>query len=309
LKFSTTIILFITLSLLNKKSLSAQEVVGNNYGINGGIIIAIGNKIDRIGISINAYYLKNNFQVNPEFRVYYNFKNLGPKKQYIEAHAALGIVYGYGEKNYTDTNFFYSSVSNHSFSKNSVGYSFNYYFNPIGTAQQTGILAFQFNQFSFLAENDIFALPKLDRYRTGAFLFQYRKEKTQVGINSTLFTGQMGNKILDKKYPHSNLYKSSSGGKYTSSSHGLLSAQFQHILPNHHKIQASLGIDAERVRHAIQNRLIHDQLFLPKKWQNKHGAHIPMLDQNGKQFLFKEDQKVKKANLYFNLFSNPSIFY
>jgi len=195
--------------LLNRITLSAQEVAGDNYGINGGIIIALGNKIDRIGISINAY----NFQINPEFRVYYNFKNLGPKKQYLEAHAALGIVYGYGEKNYTDTNFFYSSVSNHTYSKNSVGYSFNYYFNPIGTSQQTGILSFQFNQFSFLAENDIFARPKLDRYRTGAFLFQYRKEKTQVGINSTLFTGQMGNKIHDEKYPYSNLYKSNSGGK------------------------------------------------------------------------------------------------
>jgi hypothetical protein len=295
--------------MLNSKSLLAQEIAGNNYGINGGVIIAIGNKIDRIGISINAYYLKNNFQVNPEFRVYYNFKNLGPKKKYIEAQAALGIVYGYGDKIYTDTNYFYSSVSNHSFNKNSLGYSFNYYFNPIGTSQQTGILSFQFNRFSFLAENDIFARPKLDRFRTGAFLFQYRKDKTQIGVNSTLFTGQMGKKVHDEKYPYSNLYKSSSEGKYTSSSHGLLSAQFQYILPNHHKIQANLGVDAELVRHAIQNRLIHDQIFLPKKWQSKTGAHIPIIDQNGEQFLFKKDQKIKKPSLYFNLFSNPSIFY
>mgnify|MGYP001985987886 FL=1 len=309
MKFYTSIILLISFSLLNRNTLSAQEIVENNYGINGGIIIAIGNKIDRIGISINAYYLKNNIQVNPEFRVYYNFKNLGPKKQYIEAHAALGVVYGYGKKNYTDTNFFFSSVSNHTYSKNSIGYSFNYYFNPIGTSQQTGILSFQFNQFSFLAENDIFARPQLDRYRTGAFLFQYRKEKTQFGINSTLFTGQMGSKIHDEKYPRSNLYESNAGGKYTASSHGLLSAQIQHILPNHHKIQANLGIDAERVRHAIQNRLIHDQIFLPKKWRSKSGAHIPMLDQDGKQFLFKDNQKVKKPSIYLNMFSNPSIFY
>jgi len=309
LKFYTTIILFCVLSFLNRSTISAQEVTGNNYGISGGIIIALGNKIDRIGISINAYYLKDNFQINPEFRIYYNFKNLGPKKKYIEAHVALGIVYGYGERNYTDTNFFYSSVSNHTYRENSLGYSFNYYTNPIGTSQQTGILSFQFNQFSFLAENDIFARPKLDRYRTGAFLLQYRNERTQIGIKSTLFTGQMGNKVYDKKYPYSNLYKSNAGGKYTASSHGLLSAQFQHVLPNHHKIQANLGVDSERVRHAIQNRLIHDQIFLPKRWRSQSGAHIPMLDQNGNQYLFKENQKVKKTNLYFNLFSNPSIFY
>ena len=119
----------------------------------------------------------------------------------------------------------------------------------------------------------------------------------------------MGHKIHDDKYPHSKLYKTSKGENNTTISHGLLSAQFQQILPNHHKVQANFGIDSEKVRHAIQNRLIHDQLFLPEKWQNKNGAHIPMLDQNGNQFLFKDNQKIKKMSLYFNLFANPSIFY
>jgi hypothetical protein len=290
-------------------TLVAQTITKSNCGINGGVTIALGNRIDRIGIHFNAYYLKNNFQVNPGFRFYYNFKNLGPKQQYFEAHAFLGIVYSYGEKKDTDTNYFLSSVSNQTTGKNSVGYAYNYYVNPIGTSQQTGIISFQFNQFNFLAENDIFARPKLDRYRTGAFLFQYRKEKTQVGINTTLFTGQMGNKIQDKKYPHSNSYKSSAGGKYTTASHGLLSGQLQYIAPFQNKLQASLGIESERVRHVIQNRLIHDQIFLPKKWRRKQGAHIPMLDQNGKQYLFRKEQKVMPPKFYLNGFVNPSLFY
>ena len=129
LKFYTPIILFLTLNLLSHNTLLAQKVIGNNYGINGGIIIALGNKIDRIGLSVNSYYFLKKIQVNPEFRIYYNFKNLGPKKKHFEAHVALGVVYGYGEKMDTDTNLFYSSVSNHTYRKNSIGYSFNYYFN------------------------------------------------------------------------------------------------------------------------------------------------------------------------------------
>ena len=305
-KFS---IIFLALFLSGINVAFTQEFRESNYGINGGVIIAFGNKIDRIGLSINAYYVKNNFQINPEFRVYFNFKNLGPKKQYIEGLASLGVVYGYGTKKLIDTNFFYSSVSNQTLYNNSVGYSFNYYINPIGTAQQTGIISLQFDQINFVAENDIFARPRLDRYRTGAFLLQFRNEKAQFGINSTLFTGQMGAKINDENYPHSHLYKNNEGGKYTESSHGLLSAQFQYILPNHHKAQANLGFDSEKVRHIIQNRLIHDAIFLPKKWRSKTNAHIPMMDSNGDQYLFKEGQKIKSTTIYYNLYSNPSLFY
>ena len=309
LKVRSIIITFFLASFITVNSVAAQEIRRDNYGINGGLIIAFGNKIDRIGISMNAYYLKNNFQINPELKIYFNFKSLGPKKQYLEALAAVGIIYAYGNKNVTDTNYFFSSVSNQTLYKNSLGYSFNYYFNPIGTSQQTGIISFQFDEFNFITENDIFARPKLDRYRTGAFLVQYRKEKLQFGINSTLFTGEMGNKVNDDNYPHSHIYKNTIGGNYTSTSHGLLSGQFQYILPNHHKAQASIGIDSEKIRHAIQNRLIHDQIFLPKKWRFKINAHIPMLNDKGGQYLFKEDQTIKPTKLYYNLFSNPNLFY
>ncbi|MBL4592622.1 MAG: hypothetical protein JKX68_02270 [Flavobacteriales bacterium] len=287
----------------------AQQIHENNYGINGGVIIAFGNKFDRIGININAYYLKNNFQLNSELRVYINFKNLGPKKQYAEAITSLGLVYGYGKSN-SDTNYFYTSVSNQTQLTNSIGYSFNYYFNAIGTSQQTGIVSFQFSQINFIVENDLFAKPKLDRYRTGAFLLQYKHGNYQYGINSTLFTGHMGNKIKDENYPYSHLYKDTNGGKYTQYSHGLLSAQFQYVSPNsYQKVQGNIGIDSERIRHAIQNRLIHDMIFLPENWRKKNAAHTPMLDENGNQYLFKEGQKIKPASFYFNLYNNPGVFY
>ena len=46
-----------------------------------------------------------------------------------------------------------------------------------------------------------------------------------------------------------------------------------------------------RVRHAIQNRLIHDVIFLPKKWRFKTNAHVPMLDEKGEQIGVMETRK------------------
>lgn len=306
---SLKIIFFIAIVLTSNRHAFAQQIQKNNYGINGGIVIALGNKFDRIGININGYYLKNNFQFNPGLRVYINFKNLGPKKQYAEANISLGVVYGYGKTN-SDTNLFLSSISNQTKRKNSIGYSFNYYFNAIGTSQQTGIISFEFNQISFIAENDLFARSRLDQFRTGAFLLQYRNENYQYGINSTLFTGRMGAKIKDDSYPYSRIYKDTTDGKYAQHSHGLLSLQFQYVFPNSfQKTQASIGADSEKIRHAVQNRFIHDMVFLPKSWRKKDAAHIPMLDENGNQFLYKQNQKVKPASVYYNLFLNPGLFY
>lgn len=287
---------------------SAQQYQEKNLGINIGIVAAFGSQFDRFGFTVNSYYARSHFQVNTGLRCYFNFKNIGPNKQYIEAVASLGIVYAYGEKN-NDYALFFNPVSNQTYRKNSIGYAYNIYLNPIGTNQQTGTISIEVNQFNLIAENDIFARPKLDRYRTGAFLLQYKTDSLALGINTTLFTGEMGKKIQDENYPFSHLYKSDVNGKYTQNSHGLFSFQAQYITDYYQQLQANIGIDAERVRHVVQNRLIHDMIFLPKAWRKKTNAHIPMLDKENKQYLFKDGQEIKKAGLYFNVFSNSGLFY
>ena len=254
------IIVFILFATAN---VSAQQYRDDNVGINIGIVAAFGNKFDRFGVTVNGYYAKNNFQVNGGLRCYFNFKNIGPNKQYIEAVTSLGIVYGYGKYN-TDTSLFFNPVGNQTFKQNSVGYAFNFYINPIGTSQQTGTISIEVKNFNLIAENDIFARPKLDRYRTGAFLIQYKKADFALGINTTLFTGEMGEKIADNNYPFSHLYKSDINGNYTQNSHGLLSIQVQYVSEHYQQLQGNFGIDSERVRHVVQNRLIHDMIFLPK---------------------------------------------
>ncbi len=287
---------------------AAQQYQQNNIGLNIGIVAAIGTKIDRFGVTINGYYAKNNFQFNSGARFYFNFKNIGPNKQHFEAVGSLGIVYGYGNST-SDSSLFYTPVGNQTQHQNSFGYAYNYYLNNIKTSQQTGTIAIQINEFSLIAENDIFARPKLDRYRTGAFALQYQKKDIALGVNTTLFTGQMGRKIEDPNYPNSYIYKSSEGGNHTKFSNGLLSLQGQYIGKYHQQYQANIGIDAEQVRHVVQNRLIHDMVFLPNAWRKKTNAHIPMLDQEGNQYLFKENQKIRKPSIYLNLYQNSGLFY
>ncbi|HTL81708.1 MAG TPA: polymorphic toxin type 23 domain-containing protein [Bacteroidia bacterium] len=293
------VLLFSFLFLADKSE--AQLYMQKNSGISAGIVLAAGSHFDRIGISVNAYYVKDFIQVNSDVRFYFNFRSLGPPKKYAETVLSAGIVFGFG-KTSADTNLFLSSVSNQMRYRNSFAYSYNCYFNRKRTSQQTGIFGMQFDRLTFLMENDIFAHPRFDRFRTGAFLLQYQYKQFQYGINSTLWTGQMGERITDSTYELPNGYMDTTGGIYPTSSHGLLSAQVKSLLPYSQYVQANAGIDAEQVRNAIQNRLIH-HIF-----SNKN-APIPMIDQSGGQYLYREGQKIKPVRPYWNVFLDPSVFY
>ena len=262
-----------------------------------------------MGLTLQGYYFYDFVQVNAEIRVYHSLKNLGPKIEYNEAVASAGLVLAYGKKqNYFNP--FLNSVSNQTKRRYSVAYSYNAYFNKIKTNQKTGTFALQFGSVSLISENDLFAHPTLDRFRTGAFLVQYQyKNIFQAAANCTMWTGKMGKEIRDdKEFPYVG-YIDTTGGLYTNYSHGLLSAQIKFNLGYGQNAQLNLGVDAEQVRNAIQNRLIHDMIFIPRKWNKPINCHIPMLDEKGNQYLYRKEQKIKKPNFYWNTFSNASLFY
>ncbi len=258
---------------------------------------------------MQGYYFRDFVQVNAEVRAYHNFKNLGPKKQYNELVTSAGMVVAYGAERW-ENNPFVSVVSNQTHYNHSVGYAYNLYFNRIGTTQQTGTFAFQFNRISVISENDIFARPTLDRFRTGAFLVQYQyKDLYQFAVNCTMWTGQMSHKVTtDKGFPYKG-YMDTSKGVYTQYSHGLLSGQFKMALDGGQNLQANMGVDAEQVRNAVQNRAIHDLAFIPRKWHKSNNCHIPMLDTAGNQYLYRPDQKIKPARFYWNVFTGAGVFY
>lgn len=310
-KKSITLYFVLTLFLFSKRSLAQGDLLyeKNNFGFSLGAHFALGSHFQRLGLSVNAYYISNQFQLNADTRIYFSAKNLGPSFFYTEAVSALGMVVGYGSKQ-TFYNPFLSSISNQTNYKYSVGYSYNAYWNKIKTMQQTGIIALQFDKISVITENDLLARPALDRFRTGAILVQYQYEDiVQAAINCTMWTGKMGfANRTDSKYPAVG-YIDTTGSLYASYSHGLLSAQTKFNLGYGQSVQTNIGIDAEQVRHVFQNKIIHDVCWLPKNWFKRNNCHVPMLDNKGGQYLYSEGQKVKAPRLYWNVFSNPSLFY
>ena len=290
----------------------AQELIYNtpNIGFNVGANFAFGTHFQRLGINLNFFYINKFFQANTEVRGYFSLKNLGPQKVYPEFVLSQGLVFSYG-KTVGYFNPFLSSVSNQTKRNNSVSYSYNAYFNKIKTTQQTGIIALQFGAATLIIENDIFAKPILDRFRTGAFLLQYQHlDQFQASVNCTMWTGAMGKSVHNEHHNFiGNCYIDTTGSTYGNLSHGLLSAQFKYNIGLSQTVQANVGVDAEQVRNVMQNRLIHDVGFIPRNWFTRYNCHIPMIDDKGEQYIYKAGQKIRKPKLYWNVFSNADVFY
>lgn len=286
----------------------SQLELKKNYGINVGFVGAIGTHVQRFGFVVQGYCAYQFAQINAAIRIYDNFRNLGPRGEHTEFNGSLGLCLGYG-KTTSEVNRFMSSVSNQTGYKNSVAYSYNFWFNKIKTSQVTGIVALQFNRVSVIIENDILAKPMLDRFRTGAFLVQYQDKDIQYAINCTLWTGQMGQQVKnDSLFPYIG-YLNAVNGIYGNMSHGLLSGQVKFANDYGQYLQANLGVDAEQVRNAVQNRFIHDMPFIPKKLNKAQNLHIPMIDSTGNQYLYHKNQKIRKPKLFLNGYTSPNIFY
>ena len=72
-------------------------------------------------------------------------------------------------------------------------------------------------------------------------------------------------------------------------------------------VRAELGIDAEQIRHAVQNKFMHDGV-LPLTVKSNN-PHYPMLQQDGSPYYFLEGQKVRKPKPYIQLSTNQIALY
>ncbi len=162
-------ICFFFLFLMMTKPIRAEEW---HAGGSAGVVIYLGNKMDRIGIFASAWVCYNFIQLNTGLRGYYNFKNLGPPGKYWEYNGYAGLLFSWGKKD-SIRNPFIHNVSNQTKRRYAFAYSYNLYRDPIGTSQSTGTVAFQLYRVNIITENDLFA-GKHDRYRTAAATIQYR---------------------------------------------------------------------------------------------------------------------------------------
>lgn len=286
----------------------AQFYTSKNLGVNISVIASFGTHFQRFGIVFQGYGIYEKLQLNASLRLYHNYKNLGPKITYNEFNSSMGVLYAYGDEK-DELNMFISPVSNQTNYTNAIAYSYNVWLNKNKTSQFTGTLALHFNRLSIISENDALAKKYLDRFRTGAILIQYQHQQYVYAISTIMWTGKLGSGVRDDSGFKGVGYLNLENHIYGNLSHGLLSAQISYVDEFSQVYQINVGVDADQVRNVMQNKLIHDMPFIPKKWNKAGNLHFPMIDAEGNQYLYKSKQKIRPIKWLINSGLNPSIFY
>jgi hypothetical protein len=299
-----------------------QALIGERAGLRMGVTLNWGTHHRHLGIFFNAFWLPGEgpFQLNAALRAGFASRGYGPMhKARNELRLSVGALLGFGEQEVgEEPSPFLSPVSNQTGHPHGVAYAYNFYVDDIGTSQRTATIGLDMGPFFLVTENDAFADPILDRFRTGTLQLGWEDGPWRLAVNSLLWTGDPASRgrrnLKSKNYPARYGIVDLSDATYGRFSHGILSGQVQYhaavnSLLGGQVLRLEVGKDDEKVRHALQNRLIHDAFFLPKKWNKVQNRHVPMLDNNGFPYLFREDQMLRKSRWYGQLALNPALFW
>lgn len=304
----TLLLLLIYLNI--HTDVAAQQV---NLGGTLGLSMTFGTTVNRIGFIAKGFATFNQLQLNAQTVHLYNFQNFGIAEKGLETQNSIGLLYGFGGKQAEDFSSLLNILDNQTGYKNHIGFAFNSYHDVHRMNQKTGTIAINLNRLLFVTENDAFSFIPQDRYRTAGASFRYQiDEYTYVALQTTLWTGDpfyTTIRPIYDNYPSPSGYEDMTGARFSYNSHGILAAQIIRLLPYQQQVSSNIGIDAEQVRHFIQNRLIHDLPFLPKRWHIKRQPHIPMVAADGQPYLFQQDQTIRSPRFWGNINVNAPYFY
>ena len=281
------------------------------FGISG----SFGTHVNRIGFFIQPSYFSE--YAGLQIRATYNcvFSGIGIQKHTEEFHLqnVFFLCMGSEDSIPVYVNDVYTNQGDRPFS---IIYSFNRYSDHSQTSQNTGCIGIQNRSFRILTENDLFALKRQDRYRTAAIIVSLFKNEYQFSIKSVLWTGDSFDKRAIK-ITNDSLYKSRFGYKdlrnaqFGKHSNGILCFQINkyvdYSIPQN--ISISAGVDAEQIRHFLQNKMIHDMYFIPECYITYKNVHYPMLQTDGTPYLKRQGQKIRKPKPYINFGLNEGLFY
>tara|TARA_B110000305_G_scaffold67445_1_gene75597 strand:- start:7 stop:903 length:897 start_codon:yes stop_codon:yes gene_type:complete len=277
-----------------------QGYFNHHFGGSIGISANFGTHINSIGMTLSGYWTDSFVQLNIKSALHFHVKNLGGRKKYFEARTAFGAVLLAGKKE-KDTIDFQLDGLNHQTTYNfGLGYNYILYHDNIKSTQSSGGFAVHVKNLSIYHENDVFAGQGRDRFRTGQFHFAYHYRDYKFGVGVKMWTGETrGGKHVD--FVNDKIrggYKTLDHLPYGKTSHGIFYSSFSYNLPHKQDAFVKIGIDSEEIRHAIQNRLIHDLIFLPKSVKHL-SSHYPRLDEFGCPVFEKKTRK--KDRFYFQL--------
>jgi hypothetical protein len=292
------------LLLIVSLGVEAQE----NWGGKLGLSLQIGTHYRKLGGMFQVYYFNNFMQVNYGGYVHYFFRNLGPRGGGLEVVNFIDLQGHWGNSGIDK--FTFNEFSNLAPHQNSAGYCFYLFISGNQTSQTTGAIHFTADALQIAIHNDALGLNQVDdKFRTGGFCIGYQVDSAIYSVQNTLWTGKSSDapKIQGNDYPSKYGCKQPESALHGKNSHGILAVRADYYAGYKQSARAELGLDAEHIRHVIQNKFMHDGLLpLVVKSDN---PHYPMLQEDGSGYYFQEGQKVKKPRLYFQLSSNQMSLY
>jgi hypothetical protein len=293
--------------------LSTGQTIESEFRFGGrvGVSLQIGQPVMRIGGHLALFLSKDSWEWNGRTALFYHLSRLGPPGKGPEFQVSGGLRLGLDP---TDHDLDYHPDWPQLARKYTAAYQINYYKDQISTSQWTGTFGLTAGSFGFQMENDALAPGKVrDRFRTGAFGFYWREGEQLFNLQVVLWHGETrcaeAANQRQSNYRGRFGYRDFSGCRYANFSHGILKAGYQRHLGYGHWAQAELGVDAEQVRHVFQNILVHNMWWVPKKWTTVRNPHYPMLDQQGKPYLFEEGQEVRAPQWVWGIGANEMGFY
>ena len=307
-------ILTVWLALFVTRYCHSQE---DDYKVHLQVKINIGSPIKTIGVGvIGEYFGISDAELVLGYDVAYNFKNYGIPDRHIEHHMFATGHYLWGAREEEDQLVNFIKLIDSGTHANSMGYTFEYFYNKIGTAQRMGTLHFRFDDFTIQFSNDLLGhFNYLDRFRTGAVGVGWIEQENYFNMNMLFWTGDSTEKGVKKyregesEYPSRFGYRAlddAVGGHY---SHGILSFGIVRDVGSGQNAGLHLGIDAEQIRNVIQNKVFHDMYFIPSFMENPKNLHIPMKMENGEDYLFGDNQKIRNPKLVWQLAMNPNLLF
>ena len=145
------------LSLCSNYSSEAQLQFGAGFGGQIGISFGLGTHMNRIGAIAKLYYAHQHFQINWHGAIWFYAQHYATNQAGWEAQIRIGAVGSWGRSDSIPQPFV-NEVGNQTTRRNSAGYSYNFYFNNVGTSQCSGTIGLQFGRFRFAFENDFLDL-------------------------------------------------------------------------------------------------------------------------------------------------------
>lgn len=265
----------VTLFFLATFSCSAQNYFRDHFGGTIGVSLSLGTHNTSVGLSLNGFYTDYFYQVNLGTRFLFFEQGLGGQRHSWESRNTAGLVLVAGEDERIID--FELDGLNHQ-TENNLGLGFNYiwYYDGAGTSQTSGGFGLHIHELSVYHENDLIGGQGRDRFRTGQFHVSYHYEQFKFTAGIQLWTGESKTAPLLEEdcndCPAG--YRDLRDTKFGKTSHGILYAGWRMQHDFNQSTVVRVGIDAERIRHIFQNKLIHDL----GAFVNRPTPHYPMLD-------------------------------